>query len=121
MDHILVSGLRELGVHGVLPEERTRAQPFEVDLDLTVDLVAAGTSDALDDTVDYGTLSEQVRSVVSGKSCLLIERLAARIADVALVDPRVAEVTVTVKKLRPPVPVQLDHVAVRITRARSGA
>ncbi len=62
MDHILVVGLRELGVHGVLPEERTRAQPFEVDLDLSVDLEAAGASDALEDTVDYGTLSEHVRA-----------------------------------------------------------
>ncbi len=119
MDHILVAGLQELGVHGVLPEERTRAQPFEVDLDLAVDLAAAGASDALDDTVDYGSLSERVRGIVAGESCLLIERLAARIADAALDDPRVAEVTVTVKKLRPPVPVQLDHVAVRITRARA--
>jgi dihydroneopterin aldolase len=119
MDHILVVGLRELGVHGVLPEERTRAQPFEVDRERAGALVAAGASDALDDTVDYGTLSEQVRAIVSGESCLLIERLAARIAEAALADPRVIEATVTVKKLRPPVPVQLDHVAVRITRARS--
>ena len=31
-------GIRELGVHGVLPEEQTRPQPFEVDVELTVDL-----------------------------------------------------------------------------------
>ncbi len=121
MDHILIAGLRELGVHGVLPEERTRAQPFEVDLDLSVDLAAAGASDALDDTVDYGTLSERVRAIVSGDSCLLIERLAAHIANAALDDPRVVEVSVTVKKLRPPVPVHVDHVAVRIHRDRGGA
>ena len=42
MGKILISGLRELGVHGVLPEEQSRPQPFEVDVELEVDLVAAG-------------------------------------------------------------------------------
>jgi len=32
MDRILIAGLRELGVHGVLAEEQTRPQPFEVDV-----------------------------------------------------------------------------------------
>ena len=33
-----------VGTHGVLPEEQERAQPFEVDLDLAVDLRPAGVS-----------------------------------------------------------------------------
>ena len=37
-----IAGLRELGVHGVLPEEQTRPQPFEVDVELTVDLDSRG-------------------------------------------------------------------------------
>ena len=35
MGTIVIKGLRELGVHGVLPEEQTRPQPFEVDVELT--------------------------------------------------------------------------------------
>ena len=53
MDRIRIDGLRELGVHGVLPEEQTRPQPFEIDVELHVDLTAASESDQLDDTVDY--------------------------------------------------------------------
>ena len=45
MGTIVIAGLRELGVHGVLPEEQTRPQPFEVDVELTVDLEKAGDSD----------------------------------------------------------------------------
>ncbi len=41
MGTIVIKGLRELGVHGVLPEEQTRPQPFEVDVELTVDVDAA--------------------------------------------------------------------------------
>ena len=54
-------GLRVLGVHGVLPEEQVRAQPFEVDLELHVDLAAAGKSDDLADTVSYADVIDAVR------------------------------------------------------------
>ena len=37
-DRIELRGLRVLGVHGALPEEQERAQPFEVDLDVEADL-----------------------------------------------------------------------------------
>ena len=50
MDQIRIRGLRELAVIGVLPEEQVRAQPIEIDVDLDVDLRAAGVSDDLDDT-----------------------------------------------------------------------
>ena len=46
------------GVHGALPEEQDRAQPFEVDLDVEADLAARpGRSDDLADTVDYGAVA----------------------------------------------------------------
>jgi dihydroneopterin aldolase len=116
MDRILVSRLREMGVHGVLPEEQVRAQPFEVDLELFVDLAPAGASDALADTVDYGALSELVRDVVASEHYQLLERLAQRIADVCHRDPRVERVVVEVRKMEPPVTATVDHVGVRIER-----
>jgi len=114
MGTIVIKGLRELGVHGVLPEEQTRPQPFEVDVELEVDLSAAGESDALDDTVDYSAVAEAVSRVVTSERYSLIERLATRIAEVCHVDGRVTRVAVTVRKLHPPVRAMVDHVAVRI-------
>ena len=105
-----------MGVHGVLPEEQVRAQPFGVDVELLVDLSAAGTSDALADTVDYGVLCDAVSEIVKTEHYQLIERLAARIADVCRADARVQGVVVEVRKLEPPVTAQVDHVAVRIER-----
>jgi 7,8-dihydroneopterin aldolase/epimerase/oxygenase len=116
MDRILVSRLREMGVHGVLAEEQVRAQPFEVDLELFVDLTRAGASDALADTVDYGALSEAVRNIVASEHYQLLERLAQRIADVCRTDPRVERVVVEVRKMEPPVTAEVDHVGVRIER-----
>ena len=116
MDRILITGIRELGVHGVLPEEQVRPQPFEVDIELHVDLSPAGVSDDLDDTVDYGAVSEAVSRVVASEQYKLLERLAARIAEVCRADPRVLGVVVEVRKMQPPVRAMLDHVAVRIER-----
>ena len=115
MGTILVRGLEVLGVHGVLPEEQTRAQPFGIDLDLEVDLGPAGDSDDLADTIDYAAVIDATVRIVEAERHQLLERLAARIADACREDTRVTAVTVTVRKLRPPVPAPLDHVGVRIT------
>jgi len=108
--------LRALGTHGALPEEQSRAQPFEVDVDIATDLRKPGQTDALDDTLDYGALAEAVHRVVTREQFQLLERLAERIADEIRVDRRVESATVTVRKLRPPVAVDLSSAAVTITR-----
>ncbi len=61
------------------------------------------SSDDLDDTVDYGAVSEAVARVVVVGELRLLERLAARIAEVCRADPRVLGVVVEVRKLHPPV------------------
>ncbi|HZQ27381.1 MAG TPA: dihydroneopterin aldolase [Acidimicrobiales bacterium] len=115
---IRLHGLRAVGTHGVLPEEQARPQPFEVDIDVEVDLSTAAASDALDDTVDYGSLAEAAARIIETERHQLMERLAGRIADVAMNDPRVTAVTVTVRKLRPPVPVDLAWAGVTFHRTR---
>lgn len=119
-DRILVRGLRVLGTHGVLPAEADRPQPFAIDLELRVDLAAAAASDRLEDTVDYGRVAERAVAVVaSGPPRRLIETLAASVAAAVLdVDPRVEEVTVTLRKLEPPLSLELTDVGVRLTRHR---
>jgi dihydroneopterin aldolase / 2-amino-4-hydroxy-6-hydroxymethyldihydropteridine diphosphokinase len=116
-DRIELRGLRVLGVHGALPEEQDRAQPFEIDLDVEADLAGAGASDDLSDTVDYGAITAVAAAVVGGERFRLLERLAERIAsEVAGVDSRIRSVTVSVRKLRPPLPVDLASAGVRVTR-----
>lgn len=116
MDTIILSGIRALGCHGALPEEQSRPQPFEIDVELAVDLSTAGRSDVLSDTIDYDGLAARVVQIVEGGGVSLLEALATRIATACRSDPRVTGVVVTVKKLRPPVPVHVAHVAVRIER-----
>ena len=100
----------------MLPEEQARPQPFEIDVELVVDVSAAGASDDLEDTVDYAAVCEAVSRVVSSEQYRLLERLATRIAEVCRSDPRVFSAIVEVRKLHPPVRAMLDYVAVRVER-----
>ena len=119
-DRIELRGLRAVGTHGVLLEEHERGQPFEVDLDIVADLAGAGRSDDLADTVDYGAVAEAVANVLGGPHADLLEHLAERVVDavLAVAGPLAEEVTVTVRKLRPPVPIDLASSAVTIVRRR---
>ena len=117
-DRIEIRGLRVLGHHGALEGEQDRAQPFELDLDLEADCSAAAASDELADTVDYGAVVEVARRVVADRRFRLVEALAGAIADEVLATTSVDAVTVTVRKLRPPVPSDVASTGVRLYRDR---
>ncbi len=118
MDRIAINGLRVMAVVGVLPQVREAAQPLQIDLVLVVDLHDAGLTDDLNDTANYGAVSEAVAAVVRESKDLLLERLAARVTDVALGFDRVERVTVTITKLRPPIPEDVTSTAITVERHR---
>jgi len=118
-DVIELRGLRVAGIVGVLAHERTQAQPLDLDLDVVADLAAAGATDDLADTVDYGALCALAEEVVATTTYALLEALAEHVAATLLgADARIRAVTVSVRKLRPPVAQQLATSGVRITRSR---
>ena len=119
MDLIELRGLTVSSLVGVLPHERQQPQPLEIDLDVACDLSAAGGSDDLADTVNYGEVCAIVEDVATAGHVGLLEALAERMAAAVLAaDERIDSVTVAVRKLRPPVPQQLATSGVRITRNR---
>ncbi|HXQ90039.1 MAG TPA: dihydroneopterin aldolase [Acidimicrobiales bacterium] len=119
-DRVEVRGLRVDGVHGVLAEERTTAQPFEVDLDLYLDTAPAASTDDLARTADYAAAVDRTVAVITGPPRLLLESLAGAVAQRVLEDPRVDAVTVTVRKLRPPLAPEVASTGVRVHRRRPG-
>ncbi|WP_082533688.1 dihydroneopterin aldolase [Marmoricola sp. Leaf446] len=116
-DRLAVRGLRFRGHHGVLEHEKRDGQDFLVDLELRLDTRPAAQTDDLQDTVDYGSLVDQVRAVVEGDPVDLIETLAQRIADVCLTRSAVVEVDVTVHKPHAPIQATFDDVALTINRS----
>lgn len=118
-DRILLAGMLFDGRHGVGEEERATPQPFAVDVALELDLAAAGATDDLSRTVDYGLVFEDVRAVLEGPPALLLETLTERIAAAVLGrHPAVDAVTVRVRKLRPPIQGRIESSGVEIRRAR---
>jgi dihydroneopterin aldolase len=118
-DRLILAGMTFAGRHGVTEQERAEPQPFEVDVELALDLRPAGTTDDLSRTVDYRDVFEICRSVIEGPSRSLIETLAETIAREVLavsVGRGVREVMVRVRKPRAPLPGRLEHAAVEIVR-----
>jgi dihydroneopterin aldolase len=72
-------GLRLFGRHGVHPREKEEGQDFVFDVDL--DVGDRGSSDRLEDAVDYRDVARAVQEVSDSRSYDLLEALAAAVAD----------------------------------------
>jgi 7,8-dihydroneopterin aldolase/epimerase/oxygenase len=98
-DRILLEGMVFHGRHGTLPAERELGQPFVVDVELRLDLRAAGLADDLTRTVDYSEVHRQAKEIVEGPPAGLTETVAERIAAAVLEEhPPVEAVRVKVGK-----------------------
>lgn len=118
MDSITLTGITAQGTHGVLDFEKQRPQTYVVDATLFLDLSAAGRTDDLAQTVDYGQIARRIVSVIHGPHCDLLEALADRIASAILQTSRVRSVIVTVHKPQAPLSVPFHDVTVRIERSQ---
>jgi dihydroneopterin aldolase len=115
-DKIVVERLRIFGHHGVGEEEQEAGQDFLIDVEISADLTQAGVSDVLEHTLDYSTIVKEIQRIVSTERYHLLERLADRIADAVLENPRALSVLVRVAKPDPPIDAQVDSVRVEIER-----
>jgi dihydroneopterin aldolase len=111
---IELAGLEVFGYHGVREDERRDGQRFLYDLEL--DVGQAGSSDRIDDAVDYREVAACVRDVSESRAFHLLEALAAAVADALLDRFPVARVRVRVRK--PDVRLPVEHAAATIERSR---
>jgi dihydroneopterin aldolase len=74
-----VRDLRVFGRHGVHEEERERGQDFVFDVEL--DVGERGTSDRLEDAVDYVEVTRVVKDVSDSQQFALLEALVSAVAD----------------------------------------
>lgn len=119
-DKITLAGLELQGRHGCSEEERRTLQTFIVDLELYLDLSAAGKSDDLGDTIDYVAVISDVKKIIGGTSRNLIETVAKEIVDHLLRRYMLLEgVKVTLRKAAPPVKEKFAGASVEIARNRA--
>lgn len=118
-DEIALTGLRAMGYHGVLAEERVAGQLFIVDVVLRLSLAPAAAGDDLAATVDYGELASRVVRAVESDPVDLIETVAQRVVAIAFSYPVVEGVEVTVHKPNAPITVPFADVSVTLRRERA--
>ena len=97
-DQIQIQDLLLRTIIGINEEERRNRQDVLINIILYADTRAAGASDAIEDAVNYRTLTKRVIKRVEESSFYLVEKLAAEIAAICLQDPRVEAVDIRVEK-----------------------
>jgi 7,8-dihydroneopterin aldolase/epimerase/oxygenase len=115
----VLHNLRLHGRHGYYDHELERPQPFEVDIELLLNLQPAGIDDDLTKTIDYGRVYDVVRQVVESTSYRLLEALAEAISHEILAGFAVVEVGVRIRKPAVQLGGTVDYAAVEIWRRRS--
>lgn len=113
MESIEIKGLRITGHHGVLEQERRVGNEFSIDITIHLsDVDGAMENDSLADTVNYAEIVSIVKQQMALPSRLL-EHVAARIRNAICgrFPDKISGGAVTVAKLAPPIPAQLDCVS----------
>ncbi len=114
MYSIFIHGIEFYGFHGVPPEERVVGHRYRVDVDLVVDGMA-NSSDAIEDTVDYGRLGQLIVQIGTQETVYTVERLAQLIGERILeAAPLAQQAKVRVAKPLPPAPIIAEVAGVEL-------
>lgn len=118
MSFIDIENMEFYAYHGCFAEESKIGTRFRVNLRLEVDTSLAQVSDSIDDTVNYLSVYQAVKSEMMKPSHLL-EHVADRIASRVLGDfAGVMHVWVKVTKLNPPLGGKMEGVSLTIDKRR---
>lgn len=107
------------GRHGVLSEERTLGQKFEVDVEMALDFIEVAALDDPKKVIDYRNVFKIVETIVTKRKFKLMEALAARIADMLIDRFPVRELIVRVRKPHPPIRGHIGSVEVEVRRGKA--
>jgi dihydroneopterin aldolase len=115
-DAVTLRGIEFLGTHGATEEERLRKQRFSVDLRLELPLDVPAQTDQLADTADYAQIGERVIQIGTETRHYLLESLANNILEAIHESWPQAALTITVRKLQPPVAFPVQSIEVTLCR-----
>ena len=116
MDTIFISELKVQTKLGVPEWERMVPQTIILDIEIGYDLNAAGKSDVIADTIDYGAVVRRIRETLTEHSFQLVEALAEHICQLILKE--FGALSVKVKVAKPAILPGLKGLGVVIERNR---
>jgi FolB domain-containing protein len=97
-DRIEVRDLLVRCIVGINPEERVKKQDVIINLTLFGDLRRAGQSDDIEDAINYKTLTKRVLDHVEESEYFLVEKMAHKIAEIAVMEFGIQRAIVSVEK-----------------------
>ena len=112
LTEVALIGTRFHACVGILPHERTVAQPLEVDLVVRHTL-------RTDDVLDYRVLYDAIRTTIDAGPLTYLERIAEAVADRALAIGGVVWCRVTVRKPHVALGGPLAHASVSVERSHA--
>ena len=98
LDRIYIHDLKIPCLIGINEDERLAKQEIIINITLDADIKVACLSDNIDDTVNYKELKEKIVEHIKDSSYFLIEKLAAKIAEICLENKLVKRAIVKVDK-----------------------
>ena len=111
---IEIERLRLYAYHGVLKQEQTVGNRFEVSIRLDYPFERAFYSDALEDTLNYASVCDIVKAEMA-KPSKLLEHVAGRIIEhIMEAYPQITSGWIKISKLNPPIPMQMQSCSVEV-------
>jgi dihydroneopterin aldolase len=114
---VTLKGMQFKSLVGILDEEKTVAQPIEVDLSLRVERPRGEIS--VHNILDYRHAYNLVGEILNAGHIPYLEEAAERIAERSLALPLVKSVTVAIRKPRVSLGGPLAYAEIRIERRRN--
>jgi len=118
LDSLRINGIRGYGHTGYFDAEQTLGQWFEVDLVLWLQLAACGSSDALEQSLNYADVVQRVTALIETSRCRTIERLSTLVCEAVLDFEQVQRIEATLTKVAAPIPGFSGRISVQMTRSR---
>lgn len=116
MDTITLKSLEFHGKHGYYDEERQEGNRFELDVIANGNFKSSVNDDNLDLTFNYEIVKKVAQNIINGPSEKLIETLCKRIGDqIFEQSPVVNQLTVSLRKLNPPIGVPAEYAEITMT------
>ncbi len=117
MDRIKIQNLEVFGHHGVFSEETKLGQKFLVNATLYTSIRAAGYSDDLDNSINYGEVCHFITRYMQNHTFKLIEAVAEHMAQALLMEyPLLKKIDLEIQKPWAPIGLPLENVSVEISR-----
>ena len=103
--------------HGHYKEEQIVGNRFLVDLEMETDMAVPAESDSLEDAVNYQLAYRVVKEQMKQPNANLLEHIGKRILDAIYRElTGLVSVTVTIRKMNPPMGGPIRNVSVIMTR-----